>query len=658
LFEPNTNAKRYDLTLNLQKSVIFARWLGNHPTERQEKRLPGGLAMSVFSQIKRVLVGKSLPTSAHAEERLSNAEGLAVLSSDALSSVAYATEEILLVLVAAGSGALIWSLPIAGTIVVLLVLVILSYRQTIRAYPQGGGSYIVARENLGILPGLVAGGSLMIDYILTVTVSISAGTAALTSAIPVLQPFTISLCLIFIFLLMLANLRGVKESGKIFMIPTYAFVVSIFVLIGIGFYQQATGAGHIPQSYPPLPVKEGVSLFFILRAFSAGCAALTGVEAISDGILAFKKPEWKNARLTLSYLGVILGIMFIGITYLAHIYHTVPEEGQTLVSLLARQILGNGSFFYYFVQVATLLILLLAANTSYADFPRLCYFLARDGFLPRQLSLLGDRLVYSNGIILLSLFAAALVIIFRGNTNAIIPLYAVGVFTSFTLSQAGMVRHWYEERTSGWRPSAIMNGIGAIATLIVLCVIVITKFLGGAWVVVVAIPLLVSFFLAIHRHYQYVAKRLTLEGVAPRSYIPRPKTEVVTHPAVVVVGQLNRGTLEALEYARSIADEIVAVHVDIGTTDRDKLQQRWEQLEGDIPLVILDSPYRSVVSQIVNFVSEFEERHPGVLSTVIIPAFVTRNWWEGLLHNQTSLFLKAALRAKKSRVVTTVRYYL
>ncbi len=614
--------------------------------------------MSFFSQIKRVLVGKTLPTSAHAEERLSNAEGLAVLSSDALSSVAYATEEILIVLVAAGSGALFWSIPIAAIIVVLLVLVILSYRQTIRAYPKGGGSYIVARENLGTYAGLVAGGSLMIDYILTVTVSISAGTAALTSALPELKPFTIELCLLFIFLVMLANLRGVKESGKIFMIPTYAFIVSIFVLIGLGLYQQVIGAEQIPQSYPELPINEEVTLFFVLRAFSAGCAALTGVEAISDGVLAFKEPEWKNARLTLLYMGVILSIMFIGITYLGNIYHIVPKEGETLVSLLARQILGDGSPFYYFIQVATLLILLLAANTSYADFPRLCYFLARDGFLPRQLSLLGDRLVYSNGIILLSLSAAALVILFRGDTTAIIPLYAVGVFTSFTLSQGGMVRHWLQERTSGWRPSAIMNSIGAVATFVVLCVIVSTKFIAGAWVVVVAIPLLVSLFLGIRRHYEYVASRLTLDGVAPRSYIPRPKADIVTHPAIVIVGQLNRGTLEGLEYARSIADEIIAVHVDVGTTNREKLQARWEQLQGDIPLVIIDSPYRSVVSRIVDFVGEYEEQHPSVLSTVIIPAFVTRNWWESLLHNQTTLFLKAALRAKKSRVVTTVRYYL
>lgn len=611
--------------------------------------------MPLSSRLKGFFIGESLPTSAHAEERLSNAAALAVLSSDALSSVAYATEEILLVLVAAGSSGLGLSLPIAIAIILLLAIVVLSYRQTIRAYPQGGGSYIVARENLGVYPGLVAGGSLMIDYILTVTVSISAGTAALTSAIPELQRFTVGLCVIFIFLLTLANLRGVRESGKLFMIPTYTFIVSIFVLIGLGLYQQAFG--QIPQSYPNIPVGESLSLFFILRAFSAGCTALTGVEAISDGVLAFKQPEWKNARLTMLYMGVILGIMFIGITYLVRVYHIVPEEGQTAVSLLGREILGNGPF-YYFIQVATLLILLLAANTSYADFPRLCYFLARDGFCPRQLSLLGDRLVYSNGIILLSLCAAVLVIIFRGQVNAIIPLYAVGVFTSFTLSQAGMVRRWFKERTSGWQASALMNALGALATAVVLGVVVTTKFLGGAWLVVVAIPLVVSLFLAINRHYKYVAERLSIQGIPPRSYTSRPKAEVVTHPAVVVVGQLNRGTLEALDYARSIADEIVAIHVDFGSTDRENLQQQWQQLEADIPLVILESPYRSVISPIVNFVTSFEARHPGVLSTTIIPAFVTRNWWESILHNQTSFFLKRALRAKKSRVVTTVRYYL
>jgi amino acid transporter len=611
--------------------------------------------MSLYPQIKQFFLGKSLPTSAHSEERLSNGAALAVLSSDALSSVAYATEEILLVLVVAGSGALGLSLPIAVAIIILLAIVVLSYRQTIRAYPQGGGSYIVARENLGLYPGLVAGGSLMIDYILTVTVSISAGTAALTSAIPVLKSHTVLLCLFFIFLIMLANLRGVKESGQIFMVPTYAFITSIFLLIGIGLFKYTTG--QVITEYPSLPVSEGISVFFILRAFSAGCTALTGVEAISDGVLAFKTPEWKNARLTLLYLGVILGFMFVGISYLANIYHVVPEAGQTVVSLLGRVILGNGPV-YYFLQIVTLLVLMLAANTSYADFPRLCYFLARDGFLPRQLSLLGDRLVYSNGIMLLSICAGVLVIIFKGQVNAIIPLYAVGVFTSFTLSQAGMVRHWFQEQTRGWRASAIMNSLGAFSTLIVLLVIICTKFLLGAWLVVIAIPLVVTLFAAIHRHYQYVAERLSIHDLAPRTYISVPKPAVITHPAVVVVGQLNRGTVEALDYARTIADKIVAVHVDIGSTDREELHKKWQNLEADIPLEIIESPYRSVIDPIVDFIGQFQKNHPGVFTTIIIPAFVPRNWWDSILHNQTTLFLKNALRVNKSRIVTTVRYYL
>ncbi|MDB9459303.1 APC family permease, partial [Dolichospermum circinale CS-545/17] len=416
------------------------------------------------------------------------------------------------------------------------------------------------------------------------------------------------------------------------MVPTYAFITSIFLLIGIGVFKYTNG--QVITEYPSLPVSEGISVFFILRAFSAGCTALTGVEAISDGVLAFKAPEWKNARLTLLYLGVILGFMFVGISYLANIYHIVPEAGQTVVSLLGRVILGNGPV-YYFLQIVTLLVLMLAANTSYADFPRLCYFLARDGFLPRQLSLLGDRLVYSNGIMLLSICAGVLVIIFKGQVNAIIPLYAVGVFTSFTLSQAGMVRHWFQEQTRGWRASAIMNGLGAFATLVVLLVIICTKFLLGAWLVVIAIPILVTLFAAIHRHYQYVAERLSIHDLEPRSYISVPKPAVVTHPAVVVVGQLNRGTVEALDYARTIADKIVAVHVDIGSTDREELQRKWQNLEADIPLEIIESPYRSVIDPIVDFIGQFQENHPGVFTTIIIPAFVPRNWWDSILHNQT-----------------------
>lgn len=611
--------------------------------------------MYAFSRLKRALLGASLPTSASEHERLSNATGLAVLASDALSSVAYATEETLLVLITAGSGTLGLSLPISGAIILLLIVVALSYRQTIRAYPKGGGSYIVARENLGLYPGLIAAASLLIDYILTVTVSISAGVAALTSVDPWLTAYTVPLCLLFIGLITFANLRGVRESGNLFMIPTYAFILSIFALISTGLYQQASG--HPLPLLETIPAQEPLGLFLILRAFSAGCTALTGVEAISDGVLAFKPPEWKNARLTLTYLAGILGAMFLGISYLANTYHIVPEEGQTVVSLLGRQIFGDG-FPYYFLQAATLLILLLAANTSFADFPRICYFLARDGFLPRQLSLLGDRLVYSNGVILLSLSAAFLIIVFRGQTNAVIPLYAVGVFTSFTLSQAGMVVHWLKERSRGWKASAVMNTMGALATAFVLGINIVTKFALGAWMVVIAIPFTVALFLAIHRHYRYVASRLSIQGIPARKYPPRRQVKVSTHPALVLVGQLHRGTLEALDYARLVGDEVVAVHVDIGLTNREKLLAEWQSLQSDIPLEILESPYRSVTRPLAQFVTLFEETRPGVFPTIIVPAFVTRNWWEGLLHNQTALFLKAALRTKGSRVVTTVRYFL
>ncbi len=616
-----------------------------------------------YSRIKQFVIGQTLPTSAHAEERLTRATALAVLSSDALSSVAYATQETLIVLMIAGTGSQVlgWSLPIAIAIIVLLGIVILSYRQTIRAYPKGGGSYIVARANLGLYPGLVAGGSLMIDYILTVAVSVSAGIDNLTSALPALHPYSVPLCLGFIFLLMVMNLRGVKESGNLFMVPTYAFIVSIFLMIGVGLFNQVTGQ-VVPMVTPPeLAHKstETLSIFLILRAFAAGCTALTGVEAISDGVLVFKPPEWKNARSTLMLLGIILGGMFLGITYLAHLYQVVPLEKETVLSILGRSVLGTGPLYYFVLLFATPAVLLLAANTSYADFPRLCYFLARDGFLPRQLALLGDRLVYSNGILLLSSCAAVLIVVFQGDTTAIIPLYAVGVFTSFTLSQMGMVVHWFKGKGSGWQPSAALNGLGAVATALVLAVVIWTKFALGAWVVVVAIPLLVYLFQRIRGHYNYVADRLSIQELAPRSYIPRPKSAVVAHTAIVVVGQLHRGTIEALNYARSIGDEVVGVHVDVGSTDRDRLQSRWQDLAGDIELVIVESPYRSVVQPIADFVTEYESKHPAMLSTVIIPAFVTRNWWENLLHNQTTLFLKTALRTKKTtRVVTTVRYYL
>ncbi|MGD1910735.1 MAG: APC family permease [Rivularia sp. (in: cyanobacteria)] len=606
-------------------------------------------------RIWRYLVGEPLPTSAFEEERLTNAGALAILSSDALSSVAYATEEILLVLVLVGSGVLGLSLPIALGITLLLIVIALSYRQTIRAYPSGGGAYTVARENLGLYPGLIAAASLMIDYILTVTVSVSAGIAALTSAIPVLQSFTVELCLLLVFLLMLANLRGLRSNGQLFTIPTYTFIVTNLALINCGIFRLATGLiATIPTA---VATSVPLNLFLLCRAFAAGCTALTGVEAISNGVMVFKSPEWQNARRTLLYMIGILATMFLGITYLAYVYQIVPQEGQTVLSLLGRQILGNGAF-YYFLQVSTLIVLMLAANTSFADFPRLSYFLAQDRFLPRQLLLLGSRLVYSNGIMLLSACAAILIVIFRGETNAIIPLYAVGVFTSFTLSQTGMVRHWFNKKTSGWQVSAIINGIGAVMTSLVLMVIVATKFAQGAWIVVLAIPGIVYLFLSINRHYQTFNESLSIEAIEqnPDSFIP--KTDRFTHPAIVLVGQLHRGTIEALDYAMRIGDEIIAIHVDIGDTDRTALQKQWQELKTDIPLIILDSPYRQVVAPISEFVNKFEIEHPGIFTTVVIPVFVTQNWWQSILHNQTAFYLKAALPNKRSRVISNVQYYL
>jgi amino acid transporter len=508
-----------------------------------------------------------------------------------------------------------------------------------------------------VITGLVAAAALMIDYILTVTVSIAAGTAALTSAIPVLQPLTVPLCLLFVLLLMVANLRGLKESGTLFMVPTYVFVVSIFGLVVAGLVRHFMG--YSPPVYPVVPAQESLGIFLILRAFSAGCTAMTGVEAISNGVMIFKAPEWKNARLVMLAMSSILGVMFLGITYLAQVYHVVPNDNETVLSILARDIFGSG-FAYYFIQVSTLLILVLAANTSYSDFPRLSSLLAKDGFMPRQLAHLGDRLVFSNGILLLSFLSSIPLIILQGSVNSIIPLYAVGVFTSFTLSQLGMVRHWQKERSRGWQTSAVINSVGSVATFLVLTTISVTKFMAGAWVVAIAIPVVVYLFSSIHRHYRYVSKRLSLAGVElpTRPLTPPIMREHVTHPAIVLVGQIHRGTIEALEYARTVADEVIAVHIDMGTTEHDLLKQQWQEFEGDIPLVILDSPYRSVVAPLIDFVDEYETKHHSAFITIVIPSFIPRHWWENALHNQTTYFIKAALYNNRSRIVTTVRYYL
>ena len=617
--------------------------------------------------LRRTLIGKPLPTSAHAEERLTNAEALAILSSDALSSVAYATQEIVLVLGMAGAVGLGFTLPITGLIIALMIIVAISYRQTIKAYPQGGGSYRVSHENLGDLPGLVAGAALSIDYVLTVAVSTAAGISALTSYFHGLEPYRVPLCLLALVLLMVANLRGLRSSAQLLSAPTYVFMAAVLTVVGVGLLKLAHGdIGPMAAAEQNLRMAEehgsltAISAVLLMRAFSSGCAALTGIEAISDSVMAFKPTEWKNARRVLTVMVLLLAVMFGGMGVLAQQLGTIYEEnGPTLLYQLGDQVFGHNSALLFVLQVATLLILLLAANTAYADFPRLANFLAQDGYLPRQLTSLGDRLVFSNGILALSGFAGVLIVIFGGSVTRLIPLYAVGVFLSFTLSQAVMVVHWWKERGLGWRVKALINGFGSLVTLVVTGVLLFSKFTHGAWVVVVAIPLMVMLFLAIKRHYRQVAKRLRLASDKKLSLPPAPADGGA--PVVVLVGQLHRGSFEAVRYARSIARELVAVHVDLGIGKAEAFREQWQRQLPDIPLVVLDSPYRSLIDPVLEFVKTFEVEHKKdreKFCTVVLPVFVTRHRWENLLHNQSTIALRSALRAQGTRVVTTVGFYL
>ena len=596
------------------------------------------------STLKRKLLGTPLRTEQAHQERLSKFAALAIFSSDALSSVAYATEEILLVLVLAGSAGLPWSLPLSAAIGTLLLIVTTSYRQTIHAYPSGGGAYIVAKENLGVYPGLIAAAALLIDYVLTVSVSVAAGVAAITSAVPALYSYRVGLGILCIGLITLANLRGIRESGRIFAIPTYFFIASFTSMIGVGLAKQVFSGGDIsaPEAFA-VPAQE-LSLFLLLRAFASGCTALTGVEAISDGIPAFKYPEAKNASVTLVWMAGILFTLFLGITVLAHLSGVVPRHGETLVSQLARNIFGAG-ILYYVIQAATAMILILAANTAFADFPRLAYFLARDRFMPHQLASRGDRLVYSNGIIILGLVASLLIWLFRGETHALIPLYAVGVFLSFTLSQAGMVRRWLTLRTPGWLRAVAINGLGAVATAVVLVVIASAKFTHGAWIVIVLIPMMMTVFRKIHEHYRLMAEQLTLQGFEPQ----KPQQQIVLVP----VSGIHRGVVSALQYARSLSPHVEAVYIDLDVEATEALRVMWGLWAGGTDLVILDSPYRSVLGPLIEYIDGVERQHPDAQITVVLPQVVPARWWHNLLHNQTAWLIKGALLFRKRVIVIT-----
>lgn len=607
---------------------------------------------------KRLLVGQPLATEQQQHQRLRKIIALAVFSSDALSSVAYATEAILFVLVAVGTMALPLVIPISVAIGVLLLIVGFSYRQTIHAYPNGGGAYIVAHDNLGALPGLVAAASLLIDYVLTVAVSISAGVFAITSladtwGYPALATYRVEIALACIGLITIINLRGVKESGAIFSVPTYVFVLSMVGLIVLGLANRLLSGepARPPDTIHISATGATLSLFLLLQAFSAGCTAMTGVEAISNGVPAFKRPESQNAATTLLWMVGLLGFMFLGISVLGYEYGAVPREDVSVVSQIASQVVGTGSF-YFIIQVSTALILVLAANTSYADFPRLASLLSRDRYLPRQFSSRGDRLVFSNGIVALGVLAALLVLIFNAREQAMLPLYAIGVFISFTLSQAGMVQHWLRTREPGWNRSVIINGIGATLTAIVFMVIIVTRFAHGAWAVLVLIPLIVLLFRAIHAHYMAVAQQLSLS-------IGQPVREVQRHTALVLVSGVHRGVLMALEYAKSIApDNTRALYVALDPEEERIVREKWAKWGGGIPLVVLSSPYRSLVRPLLQYVSEVDAQYDDDVVTVILPEFIPSRWWGHLLHNQTALLIKAALMFRKGIIVTSVPYHL
>jgi amino acid transporter len=611
--------------------------------------------------MKRLLVGRPIPTDEQEHQLIPKVIALATFSSDAISSTAYATEEILFVTAVGGSSlvlGLAHLVPISIVVAILLAIVVTSYRQTIFAYPSGGGSYIVSRENLGEYPSLIAGASLLVDYILTVAVSISAGVAAIVS-LPQFQGLVndrVAIGLILIAAITVANLRGVKESGRVFAAPTYIYIVSLSLLVGYGLFR--TYFGHI-KPIPFDPHKSvataltggSLGLFLLLKGFSSGAVALSGVEAISNGVPAFRRPKSHNAAVTIVWMGVILGTLFFGVSVLAHHLHPYPSHEETVLSQMGRAVYGGGPI-YWILQFSTAAILTLAANTAYADFPRLSSIIARDGYLPRQFANRGDRLVFSNGILFLAIAAAVLIVAFGGLTNALIPLYAVGVFTAFTLSQAGMVVHHKRIKEPGWRRNIVINGVGAVATFVVLLIVAGTKFTSGAWLPIVVVPLIIALFTAIKRHYDRISRMLEVE--------PAPvRPEHINHTVVVLVGRIHRGVLKALSYAQSLRPQhLVAVYVSFEDEDREEIEQQWRAFQIDVPLEIVYSPYRELIEPVERYIDELDDRWDNDTVTVVIPEFVVGKWYEHLLHNQSALFLKGKLLFREGTVVTSVPYHV
>lgn len=618
----------------------------------------------LFTRIRRMLLGRPLPTARQMHERLPKFLALPVFASDAVSSVAYATEEILLMLMIVGAAAWRISLPIAGAIAVLIAIVAISYRQTIFAYPSGGGSYTVAKENLGTLYGLIAAASLLTDYILTVSVSVAAGVAAIVSLNPSLASHVTLMGVMAVAFVAFINLRGVKESGVLFAPPTYVFIITLTALIVAGLIKLFSGPITPVVANPTDWAREfsraeghqfagmqTVGMFLILRAFASGCSALTGIEAIANGIPAFRPPESRNAATTMTWMASILAVLVLGITYLAHAYHVFPAEHETVISQLARTVFGRG-WFWYTIQIATAAILILAANTAFQDFPRLGYILAKDRFAPRQLTNRGDKLAFSNGIVMLGLVAALLIVVFGGDTSRLIPLYAVGVFVSFTLSQYGMGVRQAKIKHKGWRSHSALSFFGGTVTGTVALVIAATKFVHGAFIVIFLIPLLVWVFYKINRHYVQLGEKLRLSEEAFEE--PRP----VRSTSIVLVSSIHKGITPALKYARSLSHDCRALYIEVEEIESALLKERWPKFGLDVPLVILESPYRTITSQLLRYIDEAKKERPDYTITVVVPEFVVGKWWHGMLHNQSSLLIKLALMTRRDIVVTNVRYFL
>ncbi len=617
------------------------------------------------------LFGRPLTTADAPHQTIGKFIGLAVFASDALSSTAYATQEILFILAAAGTMAFGYVFPISIAIVVLLAIVAISYEQTIHAYPDGGGSYIVSRDNLGEMPALIAGAALLTDYILTVAVSVSSGVAQIVSAYPALFEYRVPISVGCVLFVMLVNLRGVRESGAAFAFPTYFFIGMMYLTVGIGLFRYFTGVLGVVENPPEMDIAHtltGITPFLILHAFSSGTAALTGVEAISNGITAFKEPRSRNAGITLIWMAFILGSLFLGISYLTGHIGAVPSETETVISQLARTMLGGRGILYQAVIWATMIILIMAANTAYADFPRLSAIAARDGFLPRQMSFRGSRLVFSYGIVTLALIASLLIVIFQASVNRLIPLYAIGVFLAFTLSQAGMSRRWWKigqlkpgqevaERGStlrhakNWQTKMLINGFGAVCTAVVVMVFSITKFKDGAWVVLILLPLLVGIFTVIHRHYRTLSGRLTLD-----TYVGAPP-HAARHRVILPLSSVHQGTLEALRYARRLSDDVTAVHVSIDPAEAEKVQRKWETWGEGVRLVILESPYRLFIEPLLDYIEEIlAHRQPDETITIVVPQFVPSKPWHNLLHTNTANLLRSELLSRPGIIITDVPY--